>query len=80
MKRKYYALFNCDEWKSTSSMSFVGVFNFKKLINLIKKRVRNGDYEFDNEIKEIETMEWDEIETLLEYGHIQEVSINEVLD
>jgi hypothetical protein len=75
-KRKYYVLLKCNEWKEYSSMRIVGVFTWKGLIKVIKKRVKAGDFEFDN-IKKIDQMIVNEIDNFLKYGHIIEVEINE---
>ncbi len=80
MKRKYYELFSCDEWKSHASMSLVGVFNFTKLKRIIKDRVKKDKFEFGRDIKEIDKMTWHEIEVALAYGYIQELELNEVVD
>lgn len=79
-KRRYYGLFSCDEWKSHSSMNLIGVFTLTKLRKLVKERVKKGDFEFGGErITEIDNMDFDSIDTMLTYGYIIELGINEEL-
>lgn len=79
-KRLHYILFSCDQWKSHSSKSLIGVFTAKELIRISKRKVKNGDFEFGQDIKEIEAMSVQDINTALTYGHIEECQINEILE
>lgn len=79
-KTKYYALFNCDQWKSRDSHRFVGTFTKRKLIELIKQRIEADSYEFGGKVSEIDYMTIQVINSLLTYASIQELSIDEVLD
>lgn len=80
MKRKYYALFDCDDHKDYSSMRLLGVFTEKKLRQTIRKKVISGEFEFTGNIIEIlneEDLEY--IFNSLRYGFVQELKINEEL-
>lgn len=79
--REYYALYTCDAWKTHSSMTLVGVFTKAKLISIIKKYVKESDprFEFESDLKKIESMEINEIDNSLKYGYIQKIKINEIL-
>ena len=64
MKRKYYALFHCDEWKTYSSMRFIGVVSESRLkwaLNKIKHECEYDKDELDTYvfIKEIEINDLD---------------------
>ncbi|QUH21822.1 hypothetical protein [Alkaliphilus sp. B6464] len=78
--RQYYALFTCNEWKEFSSMRLVGMFSRTELIKIIKKRVKENEFGFCRDIKEINEMPIRDIEVSLEYGHIIELKINEILN
>ncbi len=81
MKNKYYALFSCDQWKSHSSMSLIGVFTLLKLRSAIRKRIKSKNFSFDGyDIKEIKNMSIHDLDIALQYGSIIELSINETLD
>lgn len=75
-KRKYYVLLKCNEWKEYSSMRIVGVFTWKGFIRVIRKKVKAGEFGFDD-IEKIDQMSITQINTFLKYGHIIEVKINE---
>lgn len=77
MKRQYYVLFTCDEWKSYASMSLVGVFTLTKLRKVVKRRIKKGDFEYGRDIKEIDEIDGNEIDKLLTYGFIQSIELNE---
>lgn len=79
MKRKYYALFSCNEWKERASMDLIGVFTENKIRQIIRKKIKKNDFEYGADIKEIQTGDIDHIDTLLKYGFIQELNINEEL-
>ena len=74
----HFALFSCDDWKSHSSMSLVGVFTKDELINQLNKEIEVGDMEFGRD-NSLELLSIRDIESSLKYGFIQELSINEVL-
>lgn len=76
--KSYYALFRCDEWKSKSSMSLVGVFTQDRLISQLNKEIEEGDMEFGRD-GSLNALPIRDIESSLKYGFIQELSINEVL-
>lgn len=79
-KRKHYALFSCDSWKSFDSMSFIGVFTFNALKKVIKRKIKNDDFEIGLvNVNEIDNMEVQEINSRLMYGYIEEITINEEL-
>lgn len=77
MKNKYYILFSCDEWKSQSSMSLLGVFNRKGLLMKIRKELRNNGFETELKLKEIKDLETNELNNALDYAYIEEAEINE---
>ena len=80
MKRKYYVLFNCDEYKAYSSMKLIGVFTEKELRRVIRKKIKEKEFEFYGNITEIlNEKDLKYIFDTLEYGYFQEISINGVL-
>lgn len=72
-KNQVYIYFYCDEWKTYSSMSLVGVYNnFQKLINQIKQDV----HEENIEVEDIDSLgKWNINE--IEYGFVRIVTLNE---
>jgi hypothetical protein len=79
MKRQYYALFSCDEWKSHSSYGFRGVFTLSKLKTQVRKGIRNKTFEYNGSIRDIENMSVEEIHNQVTYLSITTLSINEEL-
>ncbi len=77
---EYYALFSCNEWKDYASMRLIGVFTRAELNKQIREKIQKGDMEFDDDnIYSDDNLSAYDINTLLKYGHVQELSINEVL-
>lgn len=73
-----YVYFYCDEWKSTDSMSFVGVFEESILKQMIIEDVKRNDVAVDDrDEEEIRAMDMYTLNSLLEYGYFQAVTINE---
>lgn len=70
---KYYALFNCDEWRSNATMDLFGVFTKDKLI----KCLEYDSFELSQPIDK--TMSIRELNNVVTYGYIEELKINEVL-
>lgn len=79
MKRQYYALFTCDEWKSHSSYGFRGVFTIRELKKQVRKGLRNKTFEYDGSIRDIENMSIEDIHNNVTYLSITALSINEEL-
>lgn len=78
MKRDYYVLSSCDEWKSYSSMKLVGVFTLKELKKVVKRKVKEGYFEFGRRnIMEIDNMDGSEIDSMITYGSITRINLNE---
>jgi hypothetical protein len=76
--KEYYVLFSSDAWKSHSSMRLKGVFTKPNLLKVIKKNIKNKNFEFDSG-KKIENMEIKDINDALTYAYIETVKINEEL-
>lgn len=76
--REYYVLFSCDDWKSHSSMSLIGVFSRKKLEKTIRKFVKDGSMKFNRELKTLPELSVHDIEVALEFGFIQSIHLNEI--
>lgn len=74
-----YIYYLCDEWKSYDSMKLVGVFDSKHLTQIVVNDLRDGTinaggYEED----EILEMDASQLNTILEYGYIESVMLNEI--
>lgn len=80
MMREYYVLSSCDQWKSFSSMNFLGVFSRSELIKTIKRKVKKEDFNFHRELKELKNMTIRDIDSSLVYGYIQPIHLNELQD
>lgn len=74
----HYVLFSCDEWKSCSSMSLIGVFSKYGLIDQLIKETEENNMEFGRS-EPLYNLPIEEIDSSLKYGFIQEISIDEVL-
>lgn len=79
MKRKYYALFSCDEWKSYSSEGFRGIFTLRELKKQVRKELRNKTFEYDGSIRDITDISVKEIHDNVTYLSITPLSINKEL-
>lgn len=78
MKREYFVLFTCDEWKGYSSMRLVGVFNLTKLRKVVKKMIKSDDFSCDGyDIKDIDVLGGSDINNMITYGFIQPIGLNE---
>ena len=78
--REYYALFSCNEWKNHSSMNLIGIFNGTQLLKVIKRRIKKGEFKFGRDFKDLDVLDVHEIDSSLEYGFIQSLSLNEEID
>lgn len=80
-----YALFSCDEWKSSDSMRFVGVFNRSGLNKVLLDRLNRGEFElYDTAVpmslRELKSyVHVKDLSNELTYAYIQQVAINEEL-
>ena len=77
MPRQYYLYQHCDEWKSYSSMSFVGVFKESELkaqviLDIREKKVDVGDLA----LMTIRRMTPEELDTTVEYAKITPITLN----
>lgn len=73
-----FAYYHCDQWKMKDSMDLVGVFQEDKLKEAIIEDVKNETIKLDErEEEEIKTMDIRTLNSLIEFGHIQEVKLNE---
>lgn len=73
-----FVYFHCDQWKMADSLSLVGVFEENKLKEIIIEDIKNGDVELDGrDEEEIQKKDIRTIESLLVYGHIQPIKLNE---
>lgn len=77
MKREYYVLFSCDEWKSTSSMEFIGVFCEGKLRKILKKKIKKNEFELELDIEQLDKGDIYTIDNCLTYGYIKKIYLNE---
>ena len=76
-------LFNCDAWKSHTSMRVIGVFtNHKSLFYAIKNLLQNKIIESNNcskiKFQEFKTMTDSDINVNFDYLYIQTYEINHV--
>lgn len=77
---KHYIYYYCDQWKMTDSMNVVGVFTEAKLKEALVEDLDKGEIKLDNrDVEEILEMDIRTINSLIELGHIVEITLNERL-
>ena len=75
-----YIYFHCDAWKNYDSMRLVGVFDETHLRKAVRKDLNEKRVSLDPEYQErLEHLEVTELDKMLEYGYIQELTLNERL-
>lgn len=75
---QYFALFSCNEWKQRSSMAFLGVFTEQALRKKLAKEIKVKNMLIDKGIN-IDTCDTNDFNSILSYGFVQELQINEEL-
>lgn len=77
---KYYIYYHCDQWKMNDSMNVVGVFTETKLKETLVEDLDKSEIKLDNrDVEEILEMDIRTINSLIEFGHIVEITLNERL-
>lgn len=77
---KHFIYYHCNQWKMTDSMNVVGVFTEAKLKETIVEDLDKGEIKLDNrDVEEILEMDIRTINSLIEFGHIIEITLNERL-
>lgn len=79
MKRQHYALFSCDVWKSNSTMKFMGVFTKPRLLRIIRREIKDNNFEYGCPLSTLEEEDVRSLNDMLTYGYIEEITINEEL-
>lgn len=77
---RYYALFSCNEWKEYSSMRLIGVFTRESLNEQLKKEIKENNMEiYLGENESIDILSIKTLDIALQYGHIQEITIDQAI-
>lgn len=75
---RFFVYYSCDEWKMWDSMRLIGVFDEETLKQVIIRDLHKKDIELDDrDDDEIMNMDIQTINSLIKYGHIEEVHLNE---
>lgn len=75
---KHFIYYHCDQWKMKNSMTVIGVFTEAKLKQIIVEDLRCQDIELDRKSDdEILDMSISTLNSLIQFGHIEEITLNE---